>query len=68
MEIHIRGGWIGIHVGGRMMIEILPNTHLWGYMFLFAGMVHLIVAMMFFAMDRDNPFIKLKQWMDKRYR
>ena len=50
------------------MIEILPNTHLWGYMFLFAGMVHLIVAMMFFAMDRDNPFIKLKQWMDKRYR
>jgi len=20
MEIHIRGGWIGIHVGGRMMM------------------------------------------------
>ena len=50
------------------MIEILPNTHLWGYMFIFAGMVHLIVAMMFFAMDRDNPLIKIKQWMDKRYR
>jgi hypothetical protein len=31
-------------------------------------MVHLIVAMMFFAMDRDNPLIKIKQWFDKRYR
>tara|TARA_R110001592_G_scaffold7420_5_gene41622 strand:+ start:272 stop:403 length:132 start_codon:yes stop_codon:yes gene_type:complete len=25
MEIHIRGGWVGIHIGGRMM-----NIVLWG--------------------------------------
>jgi sugar phosphate permease len=42
--------------------EILPNTHLWGYMFLFAGCIHLLVAMLFFAMDRDNPFTK---WWNK---
>ena len=42
--------------------EILPNTHLWGYMFIFAGLIHLLVAMLFFAMDRDNPFTK---WWNK---
>ena len=48
--------------------EILPNVHLWGYLFLFAGFTHLLVAMLFFAMDRDNPLIQFKQWFDKRYR
>ena len=52
----------------QQAIEILPNVHLWGYMFLFAGLIHLLVAMLFFAMDRDNPLIQLKQWFDKRYR
>ena len=42
--------------------EILPNVHLWGYMFIFAGCIHLLVAMLFFAMDRDNPFTK---WWNK---
>tara|TARA_R110002050_G_scaffold136053_1_gene259226 strand:- start:378 stop:548 length:171 start_codon:yes stop_codon:yes gene_type:complete len=39
--------------------EILPNTHLWGYMFLFAGCIHLLVAMLFFAMDRDQSLYKM---------
>tara|TARA_R110000765_G_scaffold150847_3_gene253510 strand:+ start:907 stop:1074 length:168 start_codon:yes stop_codon:yes gene_type:complete len=46
----------------NVAIEILPNTHLWGYMFIFAGCIHLLVAMLFFAMDRDNPFTK---WWNK---
>ena len=33
----------------NVAIEILPNTHLWGYMFIFAGCIHLLVAMLFFA-------------------
>jgi sugar phosphate permease len=52
----------------QQAIEILPNTHLWGYMFIFAGLIHLLVAMLFFAMDRDNPLIQFKQWFDKRNR
>ena len=52
----------------NVAIEILPNVHLWGYMFIFAGLIHLLVAMLFFAMDRDNPLIQFKQWFDKRYR
>jgi hypothetical protein len=27
MEIHIRGGWIGIHVGGRMMMISYGNDY-----------------------------------------
>tara|TARA_R110000782_G_scaffold149508_1_gene242209 strand:- start:1641 stop:1808 length:168 start_codon:yes stop_codon:yes gene_type:complete len=46
----------------NVAIEILPNVHLWGYMFIFAGLIHLLVAMLFFAMDRDNPFTK---WWNK---